>query len=210
MIEDQVLVLDSNNNIVVETPNLNCSNDSGRLDNKRMNKEGVKEADISWVLNKAANHLKESKDLDKEYEAIFGLKKKKVKENLKVPVKNKKELIKEKEDKKLYGTINSVSIEQERIEKLKKIDNLIKEESEIEEEDLVNNRFENLSLNKEVDTRVNNPPCILSTVINEYIDSESRNNSLASRNKIAELEKEKYFEENKNEFLLNIKIYMKK
>jgi ATP-dependent 26S proteasome regulatory subunit len=85
-----------------------------------------------------------------------------------VPVKNKKELIKEKEDNKLYGTINSVNIQQERIEKLKKIDNFIKEESETEEEDLVNNRFENLSLNKEVNTRLNNSPYIVSTVIEEY------------------------------------------
>jgi hypothetical protein len=95
-----------------------------------------------------------------------------------VLVKNKKELIKEKEDKKLYGTINSVNIEQERIEKLKKIDIFFKEESETEEENLVNNRFENLSLNKEADTQVNNSPCIVSTAIEEYIDSDSRNKSL--------------------------------
>jgi hypothetical protein len=87
---------------------------------------------------------------------------------------------------------------------------LIKEESEIEEEDLVNNRFENLSLNKEVDTRVNNSPCIVSTAIEEYFDSESRNKKLAFRNKIAELEKEKYFEDNKGEYSeLERKVFVK-
>jgi hypothetical protein len=109
MIQDQVLVLDNNYNMVVKTPtknNLNCSNDNGYLDNKRIVKEGVKEVDISWILNKTVDCQKESKNLNKEYEVIFGLKKKEVKENFKVPVKNKKELIKEKEDKKLYGTIN--------------------------------------------------------------------------------------------------------
>jgi hypothetical protein len=55
--------------------------------------------------------VKKSKILDKEYKYIFGLEKKEVIENFKVLVKNKKELIREKEDKKLYGTIHFVNIE---------------------------------------------------------------------------------------------------
>jgi hypothetical protein len=69
-------------------------------------------------------------------------------------------LIKEKEDKNYTTFFYYVSIDQERIEKLKKIDNFIKEESEIEEEDLIDNKFSSLNLEKEVDTRVNNSPCL--------------------------------------------------
>jgi hypothetical protein len=115
-------------------------------------------------------------------------------------VKNKKELIKEREDKKLFGTINPVNTEQERIEKLKKIDNFIKENLDFEKKNLVSNSFESLNLNKEVNTRVNNSQCIVSMVIEEYIDSEARNKSLVFRNKIAKLEKEKHFEEDKGEY----------
>jgi hypothetical protein len=58
MIQDRILVLDKDNNIVVDTPSRNNfirSNNSECLDNKRIVKEGVKEADISWAFNKTVN-----------------------------------------------------------------------------------------------------------------------------------------------------------
>jgi hypothetical protein len=92
------------------------------------------------------------------------------------------------------------SIDQEKINKLKKIDSFIKEESEIEEEDCINNKLSSLNLEKEVDTRVNNSPCLVSTAIEEYIDSDFRNKNLEFRNKLAELERGKYFDLYKEEY----------
>jgi hypothetical protein len=116
-----------------------------------------------------------------------------------VPVKNKKELIKEKEDNKLYSTSNISNIDEERIEKLRKIDNFIRINSEMVEEELVNIKVENRNLNKGIDMQVIKSLSITSTAIEEYISSELRNNSQIFNNKIIDLEKEKYFEAYKEE-----------
>jgi hypothetical protein len=92
------------------------------------------------------------------------------------------------------------SIDQEKIEKLKKIDNFIQINSKIVEEELDNIKAENQVPRKQVDTQVIKSIGIASTKIEEYIDSELRNNKVISFNKIIELEKEKYFDIYKKEY----------
>jgi hypothetical protein len=167
------------------------------------------ESDIASFFQKPIESQEVQQYLDKEYKSVLSIGDNQNLENFKAPNKTWKQIKEDRDRLKSLETKKSKEFESNQIinnsnkvcfGRFQEIDRFIKEESEAEEEEVINNRSFCLNIEEEIIKRAVKHPSSTSISLESYIESESRNRILKYREKAINLERERYFELYREEY----------
>jgi hypothetical protein len=162
--------------------------------NKRTTKPKVGVKDIQWALCNLNSSSKKNIALDKEYESRLGLKRKSFIEEFKVPTRTYKQIMEDKENLRLYESLVENNTEQNKVDRLKKIDNFIQSSSPLIEENLDNSDTQDSKIPLSIE-EIRSIEAT-SDIISKYLNSELNNYGPDYFKKKIRSDKQKYFDPN--------------
>jgi hypothetical protein len=136
-------------------------------------KVGVK--DIRWILSSLNSSSKKERDLDREYEQKMGFKSKRQIEVFQTPSRICKQIKEDKENLRLYEEMAENETEEDKLERLKRIDDFIQSNQQLVEEDL--HKIKNYAQNEKEPLTLQEIKSIeaTSSIIERYLSSEINN-----------------------------------